>query len=91
MRLGFQIQNAQSGTFVKWGPHSVQTTNTPQGRKGELRENGLRLFRGVCVCVCVCVNAVTHNAYSMRSLKVKKLTFGCTMIGIVKEYFLKNR
>ena len=87
MRLGFQILNAQSGTFVKWGPRSVQTTNTPQGRKGEVRENGLRLFRFVCVCVCVCVcvDAVTHNAYSMRSLKVKKLIFGCTMIGIVKE------
>ena len=54
------------------------------------RENGLRLFRFVCVCVCV--NAVTHNTYSMRSLKVKKLIFGCTMIGIVKEYlFFKKR
>lgn len=39
--------------------------------------------------MCVCVNAVTHNAYSMRSLKVKKLIFGCTMIGIVKEYLKK--
>ena len=44
------------------------------------------------LCVCVCVNAVTHNTYSMRSLKVKKLIFGCTMIGIVKEYlFFKKR
>ena len=44
----------------------------------------------MCVCVCVSenVNAVTHNAYSMRSLKVK-LIFSCTMIGIVKEYFKK--
>lgn len=32
------------------------------------------------------MNAVTHNAYSIRSLKVKKLIFGCIMIGIVKEY-----